>query len=172
MKRYLTLLFTLLLCGSLIAACGSDDSANNDEASTDAAAETSGDDGADEDANGGANEALAADIPLRDHDFDETDEEIEDSDEREKSYFKHGSNLTLPESFPSDFPIAEGMTADSVIVGEPGSIHGHSIEIWFNDGGNYDVEQLYALYESYVQSDILDDSETKDHGIYMTGVMA
>lgn len=172
MKRYLTVLFTMLLCGSLIAACGSNDSANNDEAATDEAAETSNDEATAENSSGEANEALASDIPLRDHAYDEADEEIEDSDERENSYSKHGSNLTLPEDFPSDFPIADGMTVDSVIVGEPGSVHGDSIEIWFNDGGNYDVEQLYALYESYVQSDIFDDSETKDHDGYMTGLMA
>jgi len=60
----------------------------------------------------------AGNIELRSHDFGESEEDITDLEEN-GIYKKEGTNLTLPDDFPSDFPIAEGMSVDVVRIGEP-----------------------------------------------------
>src|SRR5690625_1710258 len=168
MKRYFSLLFSILILSGFILACapGVDDAgAENSSAEINDTTEEESDESTGNDAS-----AESLGIELRSHDFDEADEDISDFNEEEKYFFKEGQNLTLPEDFPSDFPIANGMSADSVKVGQPGFIHGDNTEVWFNDGNNYDVEQLYALYEDYINNSGFDEIEIKDQSVYLTGL--
>jgi len=165
LKRFLVLLFSLLLLTGFVLGCSSSDTGSD---ANDANNETVDKTKEDSDTSGGDSaDAQSLGIELRSHDFDEAEEEIEDLDDGEGYSIKHGTNLTLPDEFPSDFPIAEGMTVDSVIIGESGTVLGDKVEVWFNDGGNYTLEQLNALYEGYIHSGF-DDVEVKDLSQYMT----
>src|SRR5690625_3386781 len=117
-------------------------------------------------ANENNSRSSAVNIELRSHDFDESEEDITDLEEN-GIYKKEGTNLTLPDDFPSDFPIAEGMSVDVVRIGEPGSIVGDNTEVWLNDGGNYALEELNALYDDYINNSGFEDIEVKDFDHYM-----
>src|SRR5699024_5116928 len=100
----------------------------------------------------GGGDAESLGIELRSHDYDEAEEEIDDFIDFEDGYYsKDGVNLTLPEEFPSDFPIARGMTVEIVSVRES------SLTVFLNDHGNYTFEQLSDLYNHYVESDVFDE---------------
>lgn len=160
LKRYLLLLLSLFLISGLIVGCSSGDT--DASSSSEETSETS---------EGNDLDAKSLGIELRSHDFDEAEEVIDDSSEEENYYLKSGTNLTLPDEFPSDFPIPEGMSVDSVLVKqtESGTVQ---LELWFNDGGNYTIDQLYALYEHYTQNSGFEDSAVNDLGSYLPGLMS
>ena len=105
-------------------------------------------------------------IELRSHDFNEVDKNITDLEEK-GFYQKSGTNLILPDEFSSDFPIASGMSVDIVTIGEPGSVSGDITEVWFNDGGNYALEELNSLYDDYINNSEFEDVEMKDFNHYV-----
>jgi len=167
LNRYLLSLFSLLLLSGLIVGCSFGD--NNSNGNNDKnVVENKGD--TNTNSNDSANEnnssSSAVNIELRSHDFDESKEDITDLEEN-GIYKKEGTNLTLPDDFPSDFPIAEGMSVDVVRIGEPGSIVGDNTEVWLNDGGNYALEELNALYDDYINNSGFEDIEVKDFDHYM-----
>lgn len=164
LKRYFLLLVSLLFVSAIVIGCSSND-ANTDanEVVDDTNSET--EEVASEGSSGGGDNPESIGIELRSHDYDEAEEDVDDfTDWEDGHYAKHGKNLTLPDGFPSDFPVAEGMTVDSVIVRKT------LIEVWFNDGGNYTIEQMYGLYDHYIHSAGFDEVEVKDHTSLMTGL--
>lgn len=164
MKRYFLLLVSLLFVSALVVGCSSNDASSDTNASTDDTnSET--EESASEDSSGGGDDLESLGIELRSHDYDEAEEDVDDfTDWEDGNYAKHGENLTLPEEFPDDFPVAEGMSVDSVIVNES------SLEVWFNDGGKYTIEQMYGLYDHYIHSTGFDEAEVKDYNTYMKGL--
>lgn len=168
MKRYILLLFSSLLLSGLIIGCssGDTDTRGNDK-NKEVVDIVEGEASDTSNENGTSSGAL--NIELRSHDFDEADEDITDLEEK-GFYQKTGTNLTLPDEFPSDFPIAVGMSVDVVTIGEPGSVMGDITEVWFNDGGNYTLEELNALYDDYINNSEFEDVEVKDFDQYITNL--
>lgn len=146
LKRYFLLWISLLFASVIVIGCSSNDAkteANevvdekNNDTKESASESSSGDD----------KDPKSLGIELRNHDYDEAEEEIDSfRDYGDGYYAKDGENLTLPEEFPSDFPIAKGMTVEEVAVKES------SISVLFNDHGNYTFEQLSELYDSYIHT--------------------
>jgi len=59
------------------------------------------------------------------------------------------------------------MSVDIVTIGEPGSVSGDITEVWFNDGGNYALEELNSLYDDYINNSEFEDVEMKDFNHYV-----
>lgn len=167
LKRYILFLFlfsSLLLSGLIIGCSSGDTDAGGNDGDNEVVdgetPDTSNENGA---------SSSAVNIELRGHDFDEAEENITDLEE-DQFYQKQGTNLTLPDDFPNDFPIAVGMSVDVVTIGVPGSVMGDNTEVWFNDGGNYTLDELKALYDGYINNSGFEDIEVKDFDHYMTGL--
>lgn len=166
LKRYFLLLISLLVVSGIIVGCSSDDaSTDTNEVADDSNNET--EEVATENSSGGGDDPESLGIELRNHDYDETEEEIDRFIDYEDGYYaKDGENLTLPEEFPSDFPIAEGMTVEVVTVKDS------LLEVWFNDHGNYTFEQLTALYDYYIESDAFDEGGFSEDSSLAAGLDA
>lgn len=151
MKRYFLLIVSLLFAGVIVVGCSSNDTSTEtnetvEEANNEAVEGTS------EDSNWEGDDPESLGITLRSDDYDEAEEEIDRFIEREDGYYKDGENLTLPEEFPNDFPIAEGMTVVEVSVKES------VIDVVLEDSGNYTFEQLTKLYNHYIHTAGYDDA--------------
>lgn len=129
LKRYFLLLFGLLFASIMVVGCSSNNvSPDTNEVDDDTNNET--EEVASESSSKDENDPKSLGIELRSHDYDEAEEEIDRFIEYEDGYYaKDGENLTLPDEFPSDFPIAEGMTVEVVTVKDS------LLEVWFNDQG-------------------------------------
>src|SRR5690625_377120 len=165
MRKSVSLLVMLLIVSSFMISCsfGSNNDAETETTSETTATETEKATDDNSAADGGA-DAASLGIELRDHNFDPADEEIEDEGEGPNYYLKSGNNLTLPDELPDHFPIPVGMTATSVKVQTKSADDDefHSLEIWFDDGGNYELEDLNKLYQHYLE-DSFTDVEVKDY---------
>jgi len=151
MKRHFLLLVSLFVVSGIIAGCSSNNASSDPiDVSENVNNETEEVTSEDSVGNGADPESLG--VELRSHDYDEAEEEIDRFVEYEDEYYiKDGENLTLPDEFPSDFPIADGMTVEEVAVRES------LLEVLFNDHGNYTFEQMTEFYDHYIQSDAFDE---------------
>lgn len=129
---------------------------------------SNGDENGGESNKGKGAEALG--ITLRSHDYDKSEEVIEDLHDRDQFVSIQGQNLTLPTEFPSDFPIPEGVTAKSTLTRENKGSYLGDLEVWFTDHGLYSIEQLNSLYTHYLESSGFDNIEIKDLSIYLSGL--
>lgn len=149
MRRYILLFISLIIVGVIVVGCSSDDA---DSAVNEANEETDASDEPNEDAAQTSGDIESLGIELRDHDFDEAEEEIDQFiDHGDGYYSKDGENLTLPEEFPSYFPIPEGMTVEFAIVKED------FLEVGLIGGKDYTSEQMKELYNNYIETDVFDD---------------
>src|SRR5690625_1118896 len=146
LRRYILLFISLIIVGVIVVGCSSDDA---DSAVNEANEETDASDEPNEDAAQTSGDIESLGVELRDHDFDEAEEEIDQLiDHGDGYYSKDGENLTLPEEFPSDFPIPEGMTVEFAIVKED------LLEVGLIGGKDYTSEQMKELYNNYIETDV------------------
>lgn len=168
MKRYFLLIVSLLFVGAIVVGCSSNDASTEINEAVDEAVDEANDEAVEttsEDSSWDGSDPESLGIKLRSHDYDEAEEEIDRFDDHgDGYYFKDGENLTLPEEFPSDFPIAEGMTVVEVSVKES------VIDVLLDDGGNYTFEQLTKLYNHYIHTAGYDDAEFAEDSSLTSGL--
>src|SRR5699024_8966778 len=122
LRRYILFLFSLLLVSGLIAGCSFCNTNLNENSEEDEVVDVVNDS-----SNENNSASSAIDIELQSHDFDGSEEDIVDMEEN-GFYKKEGTNLTLPDDFPSDFARAVGMSVDAVIIGEDGTVVGDNTD--------------------------------------------